>query len=403
MAMYRVQADPIGKPRHRYSEFWVVFLDSGFHWHDDILRLCRCFTAQENQPGFSMSDARIYFAYPGDLATQTGGYHYDRRLIAGLEQLGVEVECLSLPNHANDTTARFQDSARACFANIPDQSLVIVDGLAFGLLDETAVAEAERLKLVALCHHPLSLESGIDAAKKQSLLASERRALSCALATIVTSEFTAQTLIDTFDLPAEKIVVALPGTDRGEFARCQGDPPTLLTVATLTYRKGHDILIAALADLKDHSWQAEFIGGLEFDSQWVGQLREQVNSLGLAERIRFHGQVEDVRAAYLRADIFVMPSRFEGYGMVFAEALAAGLPVVATRAGAIPNVVPASAGMLVPADDVAALSKVLRQVISSTSLRAELQQGAREAAKALPTWQDCAGRVYEKLKELLSP
>lgn len=349
-----------------------------------------------------MSDVRTYFVYPGDLATQTGGYHYDRRLIAGLEQLGVEVECLSLPNHGNDATDRFQDSARACFANIPDQSLVIVDGLAFGLLDETAAAEAERLKLLALCHHPLGLESGLDAARQQALLTSERRALSCALATIVTSEFTGQTLIETFDVPAEKIVVAQPGTERGEFASCQGDPPTLLTVATLTYRKGHDILIAALADLKDLLWQAEFIGGLEFDSQWVDQLREQVNRLDLAERIRFRGQVEDVRSAYLQADLFVLPSRFEGYGMVFAEALAAGLPVVATRAGAIPHVVPASAGMLVSPDNVAELSKALRQVISDTSWRAGLQRGARDAAKALPTWQDCAAKVYAKLKELLS-
>ncbi|MBT5720520.1 MAG: glycosyltransferase family 4 protein [Gammaproteobacteria bacterium] len=342
----------------------------------------------------------IYFAYPGDLETATGGYHYDRRLIGELRGMGVEVETVALPNCSGMPDQETLNSVGQTLAAIPDQSVVVIDGLAFGVLDEVAVKEARRLRLVALCHHPLALETGLDERSRQSLLISERRALECASATIVTSGHTRQILIDQYAVPTERISVALPGTDQTSFAPCDGDPIRLLTLASLTRRKAHDVLIEALAPLESLPWQARFVGGMEFDPAWAKSLQERANKLGLSQRIEFAGTVEDAQAEYQHADVFVLPSRFEGYGMVFAEALAAGLPLIAARSGAVPDVVPEAAGLLVAPDDVDGLNAALQQILTSATLRQTLQAGARKVAVTLPSWTDTASLVARKLEEV---
>jgi glycosyltransferase involved in cell wall biosynthesis len=342
----------------------------------------------------------IYFAYPGDLETPTGGYHYDRRLIAELRNMGIRVETLALPHCSDTPNQQTLASVRQTLAAIPDQAVVMIDGLAFGVLDDLAVEEAQRLKLVALCHHPLALETGLTEPIKQALLDSERRALSCALATVATSEHTRQILIDQFAVTAETILVALPGTDRVAFAPCDGDPIRLLTLASLTPRKAHDVLIDALAALESLPWQARFVGGKDFDPAWAESMQRRVNRLNLSQRIHFTGAVEDTQLEYQQADVFVLPSRFEGYGMVFAEALAAGLPVVAARVGAVPDVVPETAGLLVAPDDTEALTEALFNILTSDPLRRRLQAGARNVAATLPSWIDTASLVTRKLEEV---
>ena len=347
-----------------------------------------------------MTDLSIYFAYPGDLDTPTGGYHYDRRLIEELRKAGVAVETAVLPDCSLNPDQQIKESVRHTLAALPDQAIVVIDGLAFGVLDDIAAVEAQRLRLVALCHHPLALESGLTEQQRQALLVSERRALSCARAVVVTSAYTRQVLRDQFAVPAAKVIAALPGTDRVPFAPCDGDPVRLLTVATLTPRKAHDVLINALAPLKSLAWQARFVGGGEFDPTWAASLHELVDKLRMSSRICFAGSVDDTRTEYQQADLFVLPSRFEGYGMAFAEALAAGLPVIAARSGAVPEVVPESAGLLVMPDDAAALSEALRQLLTHVELRRRLQEGARQAAASLPSWTDTASRVARKLEEI---
>jgi glycosyltransferase involved in cell wall biosynthesis len=240
----------------------------------------------------------IYFAYPGDLETLTGGYHYDRRLIAELRQRNLQIETLSLPHCAPQPDQASLARIAAMLAALPDQSTVIIDGLAFGVLDKIAEAESARLRLLALCHHPLALESGLDESLQAQLLASESRALACARATLVTSEHTRRILVERFALPQEKITVALPGTESVDFAPCTGEPPLLLTLASLTPRKAHDVLLAALAELKDLPWRARFVGDDSLAPDWVARLRQQLESLGLTERIELAGVVNDHLAEY---------------------------------------------------------------------------------------------------------
>lgn len=343
---------------------------------------------------------RLYFVFPGQLDTQTGGYHYDRRLIRELCYLGMDVETISLSKRFPFPDAQALDGARQALAAVPDGAAVVIDGLAFGTLDQLAVAEAKRLRIIALCHHPLALESGLDPIQQQRFQASEQRALQAARAVLVTSEHTRQIVTAKFAVPPERVVVAQPGTDKSPFAPCDGNPMRLLTLASLTRRKAHDVLIDALAPLVALPWQARFVGGRDFDPAWSEQLQQQVNRLQLQERIHLVGAVDEREAEFQNADLFVLPSRYEGYGMVFAEALAAGLPVIAARAGAVPDVVPESAGLLVPPDDTGALTAALHSLLTREDLRRQLQAGARQAAATLPSWVETARRVAQLTEEI---
>jgi glycosyltransferase involved in cell wall biosynthesis len=348
----------------------------------------------------SANDTSVYFVYPGNLDTPTGGYHYDRRLIEELRKLKIRVHTLSLPDRFPFADSQTLDVARNTLSAVPDNAVVLIDGLAFGVLDELAAEEANRLRLLALCHHPLALESGLDENHQRAFRISEKRALQHARGVVVTSSHTAKILTTEFDVAGERIVVALPGTGRVPFARCDGDPLRLLTVGSLIRRKGHDILIESLAALRNLSWTARFVGDSRFDPDWAQRLRQQVSSLQLDDRIRFTGPLDELQGEYRNADLFVLPSRFEGYGMVFAEALAAGLPVVAASTGAVPDVVPASAGLLVPGDDTQALTHALQALLTDGERRRQLQAGARRAAEALPEWSDSARRVAQKIEEV---
>lgn len=337
--------------------------------------------------------ADLYFAIPGDINTLTGGYAYDRRLSAELHALGHTVKHLQLSKQFPIPDAQALADAEAQFAALPDHAIVIADGLAYGVMDTIAEQHSERLNIIALCHHPLMLEAGLSALQTQQLFHSEQRALNAAKAVIVTSETTGKILTKQFAIPAAKITVALPGTDRQTFAPCNGNPPVLLTLATLTRRKAHDVLIDALAQIQQREWTARLVGGLDFDPEWVALLKHKVASYGLEQRILFIGTVADSAPEYSAADIFALPSQFEGYGMVFAEALSFGLPIVAARAGAVPDVVPATAGILVAPNDSTALADALQNVLSDSALRQQLQTGAQAAAKTLPRWADTADAV----------
>lgn len=342
----------------------------------------------------------LYFAIPGDINRLTGGYGYDRRLIAELKKLGFAVEHLVLADSFPQPDAQALKDAEAQFTNLPDDSIVLIDGLAFGVMDAIAEAHGKRLKLIALCHHPLALETGLVPELAHSLHAAEQCALVFVRAVLVTSDNTARILEQGFAVSADKIVVALPGTDKQTFASCAGNPPILLTVATLTQRKAHDVLIDALAQIAHLPWSAHFVGGEDFDSNWAKYLHEKVAFHSLTNRIKFVGNLVDLTGEYTQADAFVLPSLFEGYGMAFAEALSFGLPVVAARAGAVPDLVPQSAGILVPPANAFALASGLAELLTDSTRHRQLRLGAQRVAQSLPTWADTARVVGNLIQQV---
>jgi glycosyltransferase involved in cell wall biosynthesis len=336
---------------------------------------------------------RVVFAVPGDLATPTGGYAYDRRMIAELNALGWQVDVVSLGEGFPKPSPETKAAAKVRLAEAPPDCPIIVDGLAFGVLPEAAKEWSERNPLVALVHHPLAFETGLPEADVEALFNSERDALALVRAVVVTSPSTATLLTDEYDVPPEAITVACPGTERGTIAQGSSDGVVrLLSVGSIVPRKGFDILIPALAGISNLPWRLAIAGDRTRDPKATEQLDTDILQHRLADRIDLLGAVteDQLDALYAGADLFVLASRFEGYGMAYAEALAHGLPVIGTTAGAIPDTVSPSAGVLVEPNDVKALTRTLRLLIENPKERQWLAAGARAAGEALPTWQDQA-------------
>ena len=342
---------------------------------------------------------RLVFAIPGDLSLPTGGYAYDRRMIEELGAAGWTVELLSLGDGFPFPDDRELAQASRALARLADGTLVLVDGLAFGAIPEIAQREAARLRLVALVHHPLALETGLDPADARTLKESETLALGAARRVVTTSGTTAATLAEDFAVPASRIGVAPPGTEPGPPARGDGEPPLILSVGALIPRKGHDILVAALARIVDLDWQCRIVGSAARDCEHAAAIRRAVGHDGLEGRIALIGETVDVRAEMASADLFVLPTLHEGYGMVFAEAMSQGLPIVGCAVGAVPEVVPEEAGLLVPPGDVAALAEVLRSILSDRELRRSKAAGALAAGTRLPDWPGSARRLACILEE----
>lgn len=344
----------------------------------------------------------ITWAIPGDIQTVTGGYAYDRRIIAELERLGWEVELVGLGDGFPRPSAAQKAQAEACLlATSPDHPIVI-DGLAFGVLPEAAAALHRTHPVIALVHHPLALETGLTERESEALRASERAALASTRHVISTSPWTADILAGRFGVAAERLTVVLPGTDRAPFAAGNGSPLRLLSVGAIGVRKSFDLLVEALAPLADRPWRLVIAGDRERDPAATAHLDTLITRHGLAGRVEVPGKVsaDQLEALYADSDLFVLASRFEGYGMAFAEALAHGLPVIGTTGGATPYTVPASAGRLVAPGDIAALSGALRALIDDADLRHALAAGARAAAARLPSWRDSGVRFSDLLIRL---
>jgi glycosyltransferase involved in cell wall biosynthesis len=331
------------------------------------------------------------FAVPGELATPTGGYAYDRRMIAELARLGWRTDVVNLgegfPRPAADTRA----AACTRLAALPPAAPIVIDGLAFGVLPEAAQKMQASHLLVALVHHPLALESGLSADEAAGLYASERTVLAAARHVVTTSPATARLLAADYNVASDRLSVVEPGTDRGEARpRKAAAPVALLAVGSVVPRKGYDLLVAALAKLKHLDWRLVIAGDGGRDPETFRRLVADITYFGLADRISLRGAVstEQLASLYGASDLFVLPSRFEGYGMAYAEAIAHGLPVIGTTAGAIPQTVPAGAGILVPPDDVEALAAALRRLIENPHDRERFAAGARAAR--FPSWMEQA-------------
>jgi glycosyltransferase involved in cell wall biosynthesis len=343
----------------------------------------------------------VAFAVPGDLATPTGGYAYDRRIVAGLPPLGWHVDVLDLGDGFPRPTQQMLDAARAGLTAVPRERPIIIDGLAFGVIPELAADLSHTHPLIALVHHPLALESGLSTAEADHFLQRERAALTCSNRVVVTSPATARLLAADYGVSSEHITVVVPGVERRSFARGSSDGKiSLLSVGSVVPRKGYDILVTALAGLKDLAWRLTIAGDRSRDPAAAFWLDAAIQRLGLDGRVDVLGAVADDRLAdlYDAADLFVLASRFEGYGMAYAEAIAHGVPVVGTSAGAIPETVPPGAGVLVPPDDIEALAVALRRLIEHPDEREGLAAGAR--AVRFPSWKDQAARFAQVLESL---
>ncbi|MBL8250247.1 MAG: glycosyltransferase family 4 protein [Candidatus Competibacter sp.] len=316
-----------------------------------------------------------------------------------LAALGWEVELHRLDASFPMPTPAARRHAAATLTALPDDALAVIDGLALGAMPEAVAPHRERLRLIGLVHHPLALETGLDSTQQARLYADEREALRVVRQIVVTSPNTARALAD-YGVAAERCAVVPPGVDPAPLA--SGSPDgmtTLLCAASLTPRKGHAVLFRALARLWHLPWRLNCAGSATLDPATASQLDRLLDDLSLAERITLLGELDASALAqrYLETDVFVLASFYEGFGMVLTEALARGLPIVSTTAGAIPDTVPADAGLLVPPGDEAALAETLARVLTDAGLRQQLAAGARAARQTLPAWSSACAQFAAAL------
>lgn len=344
---------------------------------------------------------RIAFVIPGDLSLPTGGYAYDRAVIRLLPQAGVEALHVALPgSYPNPSAADLEDTA-AIIASLPADCILLIDGLAYGAMPEELIRRFNR-RIVALCHHPLALENGLSPEQAAALHHSESAALALAEHVIVTSPLTAMILAGDFSVPSAKITVAEPGTARKSRAMgSKSDVVNMLAVGSIVPRKGYGVLVEALHGLKRRNWKLR-IAGTARSLETVNALRDQIRLSGLDGHIQLLGAVPDRDLDHLfeTADLFVMSSLFEGYGMVLGEALQRGLPIVTTTGGAASETVPDGAGLKVPPGDVPALRTALDDALADPGLRARLAEAAHRAGQNLPTWEDTARIIAGALQGL---
>ncbi|MEC9435669.1 MAG: glycosyltransferase family 4 protein [Pseudomonadota bacterium] len=341
------------------------------------------------------------FAIPGDLATPTGGYEYDRRLMAAGPAQGLHLTHLPLAGGYPRPTAAEAAAGLAAMAAAPGP--VLADGLALGALPADAIPEGLAPRLVALCHHPLGLETGLEDAEAARMLSAEAAVLARCASVVVTSTETARILRDRLSVPPGRIAVAPPGIDPAPLAPRRGGregrPPLILGVGAISARKDWGTLVDALARIADRAWTCVIAGDAERDPSTARALAVRIAETGLGPRIRLAGALDraEIDALYLDADLFALPSRYEGYGMVIAEAMMRGLPVAACEAVAE---VAGGAARLVPAGDDAALAGALAAILDDAAEADRMAAASRARALALPGWDRTARVVAGALEGL---
>ena len=355
-----------------------------------------------------MSARELHLIVPGPLDQRTGGYLYAARIAEGLRGLGWAVIVHGLEGRFPQGDACAESSLARTLEGIPEGARVVLDGLAMSPLPDPLRAHRERLRLTALIHHPLADEKGLDAAEHARLTRLERESLAQCAGVVVTSAFSERRLGE-YGVAASRVRVVPPGTDpaRAAVGPGPGEPPRLLCVGSVIPRKGQDVLVRALARVVALPWSCLCAGSLTRAPEFADSVLELGRALGLADRVDFPGElgVPELDTLYHSASMFVLATHYEGYGMVLAEALARGLPVLSTRGGAVPDTVPPEAGVLVPPGEEEALAVALEELLSGpegAARRTELAEGSLRHGRSLPTWGDAA-LAFERAVQELSP
>jgi glycosyltransferase involved in cell wall biosynthesis len=345
--------------------------------------------------------ADTIFAIPGDIKSPTGGYAFDRRVIELLPHFGITVSHLPLPSSFPNPTAADLEKTRRLIEATPAAATVLVDGLAFGAMPPD-IANCGGRRVIAVIHHPLFLETGLAHARKVELRASEQAALKRADHVVVTSRATARILADELALDSAKVTVAEPGTDPASRATGTGSPLHILAVGAVSPRKNYELLIDALEPLKNLDWRLTVAGAFDRHPQAVESLKAKIQSTGLDTRVTLAGKVvpATLERFYESADLFVSASLFEGYGMVLAEAMARGLPIVTATGGAAGDTARRSIALHVAPGNVAEMTGALRRALTDKKLRDNLADAAWEAGRTLPTWHDTARRIAAVILDL---
>ena len=348
---------------------------------------------------------RVHVVLPAgvdDPARPSGGNVYDRRVCDGLRSRGFEVREHLVEGAWPCPDRAAQDALAGVVARLPDGDVVLVDGLLASVAPEILVPTAARMRLVVLVH--MSFGDAPPGHVVPDAAVRERAVLSAAYAVVTTSEWTRVRLLERYGLRPDRVCAAVPGADLGQLAPGTAAGARMLCVAAVAPHKGHDRLVAALAALDGLHWRCTCVGVLERDPEFVDGVMARARAFGIADRVVLTGPLvgSALDRAYLAADVLVLPSLAETYGMVVTEALAHGLPVIATEVGGLPEALGVGAGarrpgILVPPENPRALAAALGRWLLDPALRDDLRQAARERRQTLASWAQTTACVAQVL------
>ncbi|MET7763586.1 glycosyltransferase family 4 protein [Streptomyces sp. NPDC005393] len=352
----------------------------------------------------------VHFVMPGgvdDPAAPSGGNVYDRRICRELPGAGWQVHEHAIAGGWPQPGPAARAELARLLSELADGSVVLLDGLVACGLPYVIVPQAERLRLAVLVHLPLGDETGLAPGRAADLEALEGRTLRSVRAVVATSDWAARRLVDRHRLARGRVHVAAPGADIAPLATGSDDGSRLLCVASVTPRKAQHRLAEALADVADLPWECDCVGGLGQDPGYVARLRELTEKYGIGDRLRLAGPRTgaELDASYAAADLMVLTSYAETYGMAVTEALARGIPVLATAVGGVPEAVGHAPdgsvpGLLVAPDDPGALTAALRRWLGEPGTRHRLTAAARERRAALAGWETTTEHLAGALEQL---
>jgi glycosyltransferase involved in cell wall biosynthesis len=367
-----------------------------------------------------------------DRDTPTGGTVYDQNLVTEFRALGIAVRLYRLAGPWPETDASTQANlARALRA----QPACLVDGILAGASPEVVAAAVESGHAVTLVVHlPISDELGLDPARRKRYAALEEQAVRAASGVVCPSHWCAAELRQRYG--RSDLGVAIPGVTPALAARGSqhsGGAPRLLTLASLTPTKDQLTLVRAFARLTDLAWSADLVGFDVADPGYAARVRHEVAEAGLKDRVSVTGALTGsaLDQRWDAADLLVLPSRVETFGLVVTEALARGIPaIVSAGTGAVEalqqgatvptdavqgtagttDAMPGTArptnampGTAVPPGDPTALAAVLRRWLTEPTLRRAWQQSALARRGNLPGWQRTAEAVLSYLERPQQP
>ncbi len=351
----------------------------------------------------------VHVVLPGgvdDPATPSGGNSYDLCVCAALEAAGRTVHRVQVPGAWPHPRTEDLDRLTAALAAVPAGRVVLLDGLVACAAPDVVEPAAGRLRLVVLVHLPLADETGLDPAQAAALQAGETRTLRAASAVVATGTATGRRLARARALAGTRVQVVPPGVDPAPVTAPSQAGGRLVCVASVTPRKGHDVLVEALSRLTDLAWTLDCAGPVPAGSGFAGLVADRVAAAGLTGRVRMTGPLPpaDMAVLYAGADLLVLPSRAEPYGMVVTEALARGVPVVASAVDGVPEALGRTAGgalpgVLVPPGDAAALAGALRDWLTDPARRAAWRAAALDRRSMLTGWDTAAAALAAVLDE----
>ena len=336
-----------------------------------------------------------------DPARPSGGNAYDVQVCRALAELGWPVHVHAVPGSWPQPDAAAYAALADVVQGIPDGALALLDGLVASTAAEVLVPQANRLRLVALVHMPLGHSTADGDARTR-----EGAVLSAAASVVTTSAWGRRTLLELYSLPGDRVHIAEPGVDPAPLSSGTTTGGALLCVAAVIPGKGHDVLLDALATMTDLAWECLCVGSLDRDPAFAESLRRRVRDDELGDRVRFAGPRvgADLDRSYAAADLFVLASRAETYGMVVTEALARALPVVAADVGGVAEALGHGTGgirpgLLVPPDDPDALAAALRTWLGDAEVRFTWRRAARERRASLSGWSTTSSVLASVLAE----